>query len=312
MYSKYVSVIIPCYNKEKMIRTTLDSLVKQTMFNNMYIICVDDCSTDKTYSILEKYSRKYSNITSIKLKKNSSVYEARRIGLNYSQTPYVGFVDPDDIVTPSYYETLYTVAVDTDADIVCLKNIIINDKYGQYRDTTKNLLPVGIYDRGENDEEYFATLLGSGWLLLWNKLFKRSVLDDYIYGGEFYTNFVEDTYISIISFINSNRFVNIDGSEHDAGYIYNLDENVDHMSLMPANKKKSDWGKLVHILTNSYLIETGNTNLIPHVMKWRKHLMNQIIAEEKKAILKQGFRSSNQESRDNVTRGALIHALYWN
>ena len=60
-YDYYISVIIPIYNKEKYLKTTLDSVINQTIFNNIQVICVDDNSTDKTLDILKEYNNKYNN-----------------------------------------------------------------------------------------------------------------------------------------------------------------------------------------------------------------------------------------------------------
>ena len=60
MLSK-VSVIIPCYNAEKFISKTLDSVLKQ-QYSNIEIIAIDNESNDKTYSILEKFSEKHKSI----------------------------------------------------------------------------------------------------------------------------------------------------------------------------------------------------------------------------------------------------------
>ena len=49
-----VSIVIPCYNAEKYIRQCIDSLLAQT-HDDLELICVDDCSTDRTWSILNEY-----------------------------------------------------------------------------------------------------------------------------------------------------------------------------------------------------------------------------------------------------------------
>ena len=51
-----LSVIIPCYNVGKFLREGLNSVMKQT-YKNLEIICLHDCSTDDTLSILNDYSQ---------------------------------------------------------------------------------------------------------------------------------------------------------------------------------------------------------------------------------------------------------------
>ena len=57
--SPSVSVIIPCYNCEKWIENCLGALENQT-YRDFEVICVDDCSTDDTYKIIEMYQGKSS------------------------------------------------------------------------------------------------------------------------------------------------------------------------------------------------------------------------------------------------------------
>lgn len=50
-----VSIIIPVYNREKLILETLNSAVRQT-YKNIEIIVVDNNSTDKTLNRMKKFS----------------------------------------------------------------------------------------------------------------------------------------------------------------------------------------------------------------------------------------------------------------
>ena len=52
-----VSIIVPIFNGEKYLNQCLDSISNQTL-ENIEIICINDGSTDKTSSILNKYSSK--------------------------------------------------------------------------------------------------------------------------------------------------------------------------------------------------------------------------------------------------------------
>ena len=56
-----VSIVIPVYNSEKYLEACLNSVLNQT-YENLEIICVNDESTDKSLSILEKYSLRDSRI----------------------------------------------------------------------------------------------------------------------------------------------------------------------------------------------------------------------------------------------------------
>ena len=51
MCDKLVSVVIPCYNAEKYLVESIDSIINQS-YTNLEIICIDDCSTDNTLNLL--------------------------------------------------------------------------------------------------------------------------------------------------------------------------------------------------------------------------------------------------------------------
>ena len=59
--SPLVSVIIPCYNTEKYVEQAVRSIMNQT-YKNLEIILTDDCSTDGTFTILQKLAEEDSRI----------------------------------------------------------------------------------------------------------------------------------------------------------------------------------------------------------------------------------------------------------
>lgn len=90
-----LTVIIPNYNKEKYIEKCISSILNQTLLPDEIII-VDDCSTDKSRSIIDRIKNKNSIIKSIYLDKNGGVSNARNIGLKYATSDYITFTDSDD------------------------------------------------------------------------------------------------------------------------------------------------------------------------------------------------------------------------
>ncbi len=91
-----LSIIIPCYNSEKFISTTLNALIDD--INNQIsfeIICIDDGSQDNTLKIIRTYSDKYPFLKVI-TQKNQGVSVARNQGLHHSVGKNVLFLDSDD------------------------------------------------------------------------------------------------------------------------------------------------------------------------------------------------------------------------
>ena len=61
-----ISILLPIYNVDKYLERSLKSILNQTMeLNDIEVIMVDDCSTDNSKNIMEKYSKKYPNFKSL-------------------------------------------------------------------------------------------------------------------------------------------------------------------------------------------------------------------------------------------------------
>ena len=111
-----ISVIIPCYNIEKYISNTIDSILNQT-FNNFEVILVNDGSVDNTGKILDEYLKKDDRIKVIH-KKNQGVAIARNTGLLESNGEYIYFLDGDDYVSTSYFEDMSKIILKNNLEII--------------------------------------------------------------------------------------------------------------------------------------------------------------------------------------------------
>lgn len=63
-----ISVLVPVYNTEKTLSKCLDSILKQTIINDIEIVIVNDGSTDNSQAIIDNYVDKYKNIVKYKQK----------------------------------------------------------------------------------------------------------------------------------------------------------------------------------------------------------------------------------------------------
>lgn len=98
-----VDIIIPAYNAHDTIEQTLFSIAIQENVENFNIYIVNDCS-DSDYSKYVTFFSNFMNIQEIKLDKNSGPGIARQVGIDNSKSPYIMFIDSDDVF--SYYRAV--------------------------------------------------------------------------------------------------------------------------------------------------------------------------------------------------------------
>ena len=92
--NEIISVIIPTYNREKLIKRSIESVLNQT-YQDIEIIIVDDASTDNTKKEIDKIND--NRIKYYKLKKNQGACHARNYGIKKASGKYIAFQDSDDV-----------------------------------------------------------------------------------------------------------------------------------------------------------------------------------------------------------------------
>ena len=91
-----ISIITPTYNCGRFIAETIESVLKQT-YKNWEMIIVDDCSTDETKEIVQKYTKLDNRIKYYLLDKNSGAAVARTKAMELATGQYMAFLDSDDL-----------------------------------------------------------------------------------------------------------------------------------------------------------------------------------------------------------------------
>jgi teichuronic acid biosynthesis glycosyltransferase TuaG len=99
MISKfYIDIIVPVYNSEKYIKSTVRSVFNQS-YKYWRLIIIDDASTDNTKHILHRIRKEYKDkkkIIILKNQVNKGQAFSRNLGLKYSKSKFVAFLDSDD------------------------------------------------------------------------------------------------------------------------------------------------------------------------------------------------------------------------
>ena len=122
-----ISIIIPTYNRERLINRSLYSVLNQT-YKYIEIIVIDDCSTDNTQKVVHNIKTK--RIRYIKLEKKKGAAYARNLGIKISKGKYIAFQDSDDVY---YYNKLerqiQNLRINKSNFDFCKINIYINNTY---------------------------------------------------------------------------------------------------------------------------------------------------------------------------------------
>lgn len=98
-----LSIIVPVYNLENYISTTLESLLSIRFSFDYEIVVINDGSTDGSESVIRDYQQKYGHITLYSIE-HQGVSNARNVAISKSSGEYISFVDGDDTVEPDFFE----------------------------------------------------------------------------------------------------------------------------------------------------------------------------------------------------------------
>lgn len=123
-----VSIIMPVYNGEKFIESTIDSILRQD-FKNFELIIINDGSNDRSLEIIKKCAEHDKRIVVIN-QDNMGICRARNIGIAKAKAEYIMFCDHDDIYRSGYLSAAYKEINILNVDFVkfgCVEKYINND-----------------------------------------------------------------------------------------------------------------------------------------------------------------------------------------
>lgn len=194
-----ISVIIPVYNVELYLKRCVSSVLAQT-HDNVEIILIDDGATDNSGKICDELATIDARIRVIH-QENMGLSGARNTGLKYISGDYVFFLDSDDWIAPDCLEYLMTMSKDYDADIV-VGGI---ERTAQYQCEIDTRQPIEeLLTQEEYAKHYFKIEHQTIEYYVWNKLYKRKVVETVSYPLGFYAEDVPTTFEYILK---ANRIV---------------------------------------------------------------------------------------------------------
>ncbi|MDE6951519.1 MAG: glycosyltransferase, partial [Lachnospiraceae bacterium] len=182
-----VSIIVPVHNAQATLRRCVNSIIHQE-YAELELLLIDDGSTDGSGAICDEFAAQDERIVVIH-KENGGVSEARNLGLSKARGTYLQFADSDDWISPDATKQFVKAAQETDCDLV------IADFY---RVIGERLSPKGNIDETEafSREKYAAYMMENPadfyYGVLWNKLFRREIVEKYKRRIDPYVSWCED------------------------------------------------------------------------------------------------------------------------
>lgn len=205
-----LSVIVPVYNVEEHLERCLDSILNQT-FEDFELLLINDGSPDNSHLICERYGVLDARIKNY-TKQNGGLSSARNYGLDRAQGCFVSFVDSDDYLSLTMFESMISHLQNDEAEIaVCGRRIVHLDGRVEVKnpfEETTLLSAVEAVELLVEDEKINS--------FAWNKIYRLELFDGIRFPeGRLY----EDIAVMFALFHRANTIIHLDGSYYF--YIHN-------------------------------------------------------------------------------------------
>jgi len=175
-------VIVPIYNVASFLPKCIESILEQS-FSDFELILVNDGSPDNSHDICLSYQEKDKRITIIN-KTNGGLLSARKAGLENACSEFISFIDGDDWVNRDYLQVMYQLILGNNVDLVITGHI------REFEGKFEKILPFfksGRYEF-ESMDKVVENMIYSGTFCkhgistyVWNKLFRKSLLESILY-----------------------------------------------------------------------------------------------------------------------------------
>ncbi|MDC8000066.1 glycosyltransferase [Aequorivita todarodis] len=172
MKTPLISIIVPCYNVEKYIDKSFESIKNQS-YGNWECIAVNDGSTDNTERKIKQWTQREPRFRLIS-QENTGPSGARNAGLKDASGDCIFFFDSDDLLDADCLNSLVSL-YQPSIDIVIGKNAEV---LNQTTDIIKTLEHYPITDKVLSDQDFLELSLRSPIsVVAWNKLYSREFID---------------------------------------------------------------------------------------------------------------------------------------
>lgn len=253
-----ISVIVPIYNVASFLPKCIESILKQS-FADFELILVNDGSPDNSQDICLSFQEKDKRVTVIK-KPNGGILSARKAGLEAARAKFISFVDGDDWVDVDFLASMYRIVELHQVDLV------ISGHIRAFEGRNEKMTPLykqGIY-KGNNMTELLNNMLNTSTFFqhgistyVWNKLFKREILEKILFQVPNDITMGEDAAITY-SYM---PFCYSVGIMHSCNYFYRQRVNSMVKSIQSVELERNHLTNLIYYLNNALVNKLNNTSL---------------------------------------------------
>ena len=237
-----VSILIAAYNVEKYIDEALKSAVSQTL-KDIEIVVVDDCSTDGTSEIIEKYAKEDERIKVVRHGENGGLVRVRQTGLKNSSGEYIIFLDGDDKLSPHACEKAYKAITKEKVDMLQfdLKPLFISPSAEnksleiELREFMRSVERKVVFGAkaGILNEKAIGGVVNFS---IWNKIYKRTLLEETAaHVPDEYINMAEDVLFSFLIQYHARSYSYIS----DKLYIYRYGSGMSTVAALSERQIKA-------------------------------------------------------------------------
>lgn len=270
-----ISVIVPIYNVAKYLRECIESIIVQT-YKKLEIILVNDGSTDESGEICNFYARQDKRIIVIH-KKNGGLVSARKVGLEVASGEYIGFVDGDDYIAPSFYEVLLNGIIQSNADFVHTGYIVQTDRANYQEIPFKEQII-------SNDFDVKVKLIKDSILKynnemrispsIWSKIFRKEFIQKYYNDIPNELSQGEDTICLALCLIHANKIL----LKQVALYFYRRREGslTDYKSVRNIEEIWRQYAELKKIFIKNNIYQYLEKDLDENYLKFTINIINKL------------------------------------
>lgn len=179
-----ITIIIPVFNGKEVLQPTLNSILDQT-YKNFEILFVDDASTDSSIKIIENYKKKDNRIRLLKTIGQGFSF-SRNLSLKAAKGNYIMFFELENLMSANLLEYLIYILEKNNCEIATCNHFDVSEPdFYNYTITPPKQEKEKLKIINSND---YINILGTSNTHefisasnLWNKLIKKSALEDIIF-----------------------------------------------------------------------------------------------------------------------------------